>query len=74
MPQKVWWSLGTLEEGESRTVTLTVKVQSGATGEFTNTAVITSDVADDTPGNNESSLVVEVEHNIYLPLVVRNSS
>ena len=74
MPQKMRWSLGTLEVDESTTVTLKVKVQSGATGEFTNTAVITSDVADDTPGNNESSIVVEVEHNIYLPLVVRNSS
>jgi uncharacterized repeat protein (TIGR01451 family) len=74
MPHKVWWSLGTLEAGESKTVSLTVKVQPGATGEFTNTAMTTSDVADDMPDNNEDSAVTEVKHTIYLPLIMRNPS
>ncbi|HDQ70618.1 MAG TPA: DUF11 domain-containing protein [Chloroflexi bacterium] len=74
MPQKVWWSLGTLEAAECQTMTLTVKVQPGASGKFTNTAIITSSVADDMPDNNESHAVTGIKYDIYLPLVLRNTS
>ncbi|MDX9953332.1 MAG: DUF11 domain-containing protein, partial [Anaerolineae bacterium] len=52
-PDTVVWDLGVLLPGESRNLTLTVRVHLWATEPFTNSAQVGSDTPDDSSGNNE---------------------
>jgi serine protease len=63
------WNIGTLSVGQSGVITLYGQIDPGlASGfSFTNIATI-SDLQDNTPGNNSSSVIVG-EHKVYLPLI-----
>ncbi|HFD40399.1 MAG TPA: DUF11 domain-containing protein, partial [Anaerolineae bacterium] len=52
-PNPVVWHLGDIPAGESRSLTLTVQVQSWVTQPFTNTAVVASTTDDDDDDDNE---------------------
>ncbi len=52
-PNPVVWHLGDIPAGESRFLTLTVRVQSWVRETFTNTAVVVSTTDDDNDDNNE---------------------
>ncbi|MCS7287478.1 MAG: DUF11 domain-containing protein, partial [Anaerolineae bacterium] len=51
-PNPLVWSLGDLAAGESRQLTLTVRVLVTATSVFTNAVVVGSETPDDNPGDN----------------------
>ncbi|MCX7669107.1 MAG: DUF11 domain-containing protein, partial [Anaerolineae bacterium] len=51
-PNPLRWNLGALQVGETRLVTLTVRIASWVTQTFTNTAGIVSATGDPIPGNN----------------------
>ncbi|MFN3762318.1 MAG: hypothetical protein ACK4WK_03835, partial [Anaerolineae bacterium] len=51
-PNPLVWSLGDLAVGESRRLTVTVRVLVTTTGVFTNSVVVGSDTPDDNPRNN----------------------
>ncbi|MBW6491946.1 MAG: DUF11 domain-containing protein [Lentimicrobium sp.] len=50
------WDIGTLNYGNSETLVIDVVVN--ASGDYTNTATITGNVDDDTPGNNSASATI----------------
>ncbi len=52
-PNPLVWNLGTLAVGESRRLTVTVRVLVTTTGVFTNAVTVGSDTPDDNPANNE---------------------
>ena len=52
---KLGWNFGTLSNGATRNITITVIVNSGFSGVLTNTAQITSTTIDPTPGNNTAT-------------------
>ncbi|HDQ70993.1 MAG TPA: DUF11 domain-containing protein, partial [Chloroflexi bacterium] len=52
-PDTVVWALGALSPGETRDLTLTVRVHTWATQTFTNVATLGSDTPDDDPDNDE---------------------
>lgn len=53
-------SLGTLDEGESRTILIRGTVGSQAEGRISNTAVVTSSTPDPNPDNNTSTFVTTI--------------
>ncbi|HQI86591.1 MAG TPA: hypothetical protein PKV20_18595, partial [Anaerolineae bacterium] len=54
------WNLGTLADGESRTILITVTVNADVTAGFTNTVIITTTTPGDNPANNEDDYPVAV--------------
>ncbi len=49
------WSIGTLANGETVTLTLTARVDSDVLGTISNTATVSSDTPDPEPGNNSDT-------------------
>jgi uncharacterized repeat protein (TIGR01451 family) len=54
-------SLGNIESGGSASYTVTVTVDSDATGTLVNAVEVTADTPDDNPGNNQDTETTEVE-------------
>ncbi|MCS7287462.1 MAG: DUF11 domain-containing protein, partial [Anaerolineae bacterium] len=52
VPNPLVWALGNLAAGESRRLTVTVRVLVTTTSVFTNAVVVSSETPDDNPGNN----------------------
>ncbi|MBC7228180.1 MAG: DUF11 domain-containing protein, partial [Thermoflexales bacterium] len=52
-PNPLVWTLGDLAVGETRRLTVTVRVLVTTTDVFTNAVVVGSDMPDDNPGNNQ---------------------
>ena len=53
------WSIGTLANGSTVTLDITVRIEDY--NPITNTATVTSDTTDPAPGNNTSSVTIDVE-------------
>jgi uncharacterized repeat protein (TIGR01451 family) len=68
-PNPLVWNLGDLPANQTRTITITVQVQSWVTQTFTNTAQVDSPTYDPDPGNNqdrEPTTVLAAEANLSL--------
>lgn len=69
------WSVGTLQPGQSATLTLTTTVNFGAAGEnLTTSATIAAAQTDPLPGNNASNSLAVVNDNGFVDLGVSISS
>jgi uncharacterized repeat protein (TIGR01451 family)/CSLREA domain-containing protein len=70
------WTVGSVDDGATATMVITLTVDADTAGTtITNTAVISDSAPDDlNPGNNRANATIIIaEHDIYLPLIVRNS-
>ena len=57
------WTIGTLANGVTKTMSLTVSVKGSATGNITNTATVTSSTDDPISNNNSSTKTISVDDN-----------
>ncbi len=55
------WTVGTLANGVTKTLSITVKVKDAASGSIVNTATVTSTTADPNTENNTATKVVPIE-------------
>ena len=66
--QELEFSVGSLQPGETETFSFNVSVDSSATGQLDNTAVVTSSGTDTNPSNNSSTETVTLQSIVDLVL------
>ena len=55
------WTIGSIANGTTKTLTMTVSAKSNASGDIVNTATVTSNTADPNPNNNSATKTISVE-------------